>query len=317
MDLKALFLKQKVMRKVVISLVPIVALSTYLFGLRVIILLSVVTAAGILSEYAIMRYINGSSVKVSEAVLVTCFLYALTLPPGIPYWVAVVGIVFGVVFGKGVFGGFGKNIFNPALVGRCFIYVSFPTYMTIKWVNPFNSFPGGFLKYDGGVDALTSATPIILFNKTGETVEYLRLLLGNVSGSLGETSALLIIAVGIYLALTRTASWKIMVSCVGSFLAISTLFYFTGVVKADPIFSILTGGFLFAVVFMATDPISAPSNDRSKVIYGIIIGLIAFTIRSFSLFAEGIMFAILIANTFAPLIDRHVKEFMAKGKVKA
>ncbi|MCX7843455.1 MAG: RnfABCDGE type electron transport complex subunit D, partial [Clostridia bacterium] len=276
-----------------------------------------VTIAGAACEYAIMRYANGKNAKVSEAVLVTCFLFTLTLPPATPYWVAVIGIVFGVFFGKGVFGGFGKNIFNPALVGRCFIYISFPSHMTISWTKPFSGFPGGFLRYFAGMDAVTSATPMIALKKTGEAAGYLELFLGNISGSLGETSALLILLSAAYLVYTKTASWKIMLSCSASLIILNSILYFSGIVKHDPLFSVLSGGFLFAVVYMATDPVSAPSNETSKVIYGALIGTVAMVIRSFSLFAEGIMFAILIGNTFAPLIDKHVKDFEAKRKVAA
>lgn len=305
------------MRKVLLSLIPILLFSTWLFGLRTLALLAVVTAAGIVCEYLIMRYINGKTAKVSEAVLVSCFLYTLTLPPSIPYWVAVAGILFGVFFGKGVFGGFGKNIFNPALVGRCFVYVAFPAYMTIRWTKPFSGFPGGLTAYSGGMDAVTSATPMIAAQKTGQLPDYLHLFLGTISGSLGETSALLILLAAVYLIVTKTASWKLMLACAGSFTVLNGVLYLTGIVASDPLFSILSGGFLFATVFMVTDPVSAPSHEVSKILYGIVIGITALLIRSFSLFTEGIMFAILIANMFAPLIDRNVKEFLAKRKVTA
>jgi Na+-transporting NADH:ubiquinone oxidoreductase subunit B len=310
-------MQQKLMRKVVISLIPILLFSTWLYGLRTLLLLTVVTAAGILCEFLIMRYTNGNAAKVSEAVLVSCFLYTLSLPPAIPYWVAVVGILFGVFFGKGVFGGFGKNIFNPALVGRCFVYVAFPAYMTIRWTKPFTGFPGGFVRYFDGLDAVTSATPMIAAQKTGEMPDYLQLFLGSISGSLGETSALLILLAAVYLTVTKTASWKLMVSCFVGFTVLNTVLYLTGIIPSDPLFSILSGGFLFATVFMVTDPISAPSHEVSKILYGVLIGSLSVIIRSFSLFTEGIMFAILIANMFAPLIDRNVKEFFAKRKVTA
>jgi Na+-transporting NADH:ubiquinone oxidoreductase subunit B len=310
-------MQQKLMRKVVISLIPILLFSTWLYGLRTLLLLTVVTAAGILCEFLIMRYTNGKAAKVSEAVLVSCFLYTLSLPPAIPYWVAVVGILFGVFFGKGVFGGFGKNIFNPALVGRCFVYVAFPAYMTIRWTKPFTGFPGGFVRYFDGLDAVTSATPMIAAQKTGEMPDYLQLFLGSISGSLGETSALLILLAAVYLTVTKTASWKLMVSCFVGFTVLNTVLYLTGIIPSDPLFSILSGGFLFATVFMVTDPISAPSHEVSKILYGVLIGSLSVIIRSFSLFTEGIMFAILIANMFAPLIDRNVKEFFAKRKVTA
>lgn len=315
--LKDYFLKQKMMTRVLISLLPILLLSIYLFGLRTLVLLAVVTITGILCEYGIMRLINGSKAKVSEAVLVTCLLFTLSLPPSVPYWVAMVGIAFGVVFGKCVFGGFGKNIFNPALVGRCLIYVSFPAHMTVAWSRPFTDFPGGLIRWSGGADALTSATPMLTFNKEGIITDYFQLFLGNIAGSLGETSALLIIIAAIYLIATKTASWKIIVSTIGSFAVLSSILYFTGAIQTDPLFSVLSGGFLFAAVFMATDPISAPKQEASKIIYGVLIGVTALIIRSFSLFTEGIMFAVLIVNAFVPLIERNVKAYKNRKKVTA
>ncbi len=305
------------MTRVLISLLPLLLASVYLFGLRTLVLLSVVTITGIVSEYAIMRLINGDKAKVSEAVLVTCLLYTLTLPPSVPFWIAALGIAFGVVFGKCVFGGFGKNIFNPALVGRCFIYVAFPAHMTITWAQPYTGLLGGFVKWSSGVDAMTSATPMILLGKEGIVTDYLRLFLGNISGSLGETSALLILLAGIYLIVTKTASWKIIVSSLVTFAVFSAILYFTGVIEADPLFSILSGGFLFATVFMATDPVSAPKQELSKYIYGALIAIVAMIIRAFSLFTEGIMFAILIVNAFVPLIDRNIKILKSKKKTES
>ena len=313
--IKNYFLKQKIMTRVLISLLPVLLASVYFFGLRTLVLLSVVTITGIISEYGIMRLIDGNKAKVSEALFVTCLLFTLTLPPSVPFWIAAVGIAFGVVFGKCVFGGFGRNIFNPALVGRCLIYVSFPAYMTIAWAEPFSGFPGGFISWSGGVDAMTSATPMILLNKEGIITDHLRLFLGNISGSLGETSALLILVAAVYLIVTKTASWKIIVSCLASFAVFGSILYLTGVIEADPLFSILSGGFLFAAVFMATDPISAPKQEVSKYIYGALIGVVAMVIRAFSIFTEGIMFAILIVNAFVPLIDRNIK--MLNDRIKA
>ncbi|MHB8962410.1 MAG: RnfABCDGE type electron transport complex subunit D [Saccharofermentanales bacterium] len=307
-----LFMKQKMMTKVLISLAPILLFSIWLFGLRTLLLLAVVTVTGILSEYGILRMINGDKTKVSEAVLVSCVLFTLTLPPSTPVWVAMVGIAFGVIFGKCVFGGFGRNIFNPALVGRCLIYVSFPAYMTVSWSKPFAGFPGGLLRYDGGIDAMTAATPMLQLNNTGAATSYLSLFFGNTAGSLGETSALLILAAAVYLIITKTASWRIMVSCLVSFSALNAILYWIGTGKADPLFAVLSGGFLFATVFMATDPVSAPQNETAKVIYGLLIGILAVVIRTFSIFTEGIMFAILIANTFAPLIDRQVRQLAVR-----
>ena len=314
MNLKTLFLWQKPMQRVKISLIPIVLLATYFYGLRVLVLQAIVLLAGMIAEYLIMRTIQGDKTKITEAVHVTSILFALSLPPTVPYWVAVVGIIFGVVFAKGVFGGFGRNIFNPALAARCFVYVSFPSQMTIQWAKPMSGFPGGFLKYSSAPDMITSATPIITMNKTGQSTSLLSLFLGNVSGSMGETSAVLILLAAIFLIVTKTASWKIIVSTIASFGIISTLFFFIGLTQVDPLFAILSGGFMFGAVFMATDPVSAPKDDTTRIIYGVLIGLITFIIRRYSLFTEGLMFAILIANMFVPLLERTVKELSAKRK---
>ncbi len=316
LELKKYFMKQKMMRKVLYSLLPVLLFAIYAFGLRIIALLAVVLICGVLTEYIIMRSIQKEKAKVSEAVLVSCMLFTLTLPPATPFWVAGVGIVFGILFGKGVFGGFGKNIFNPALVGRCFIYISFPSFMTIDWVKPFTSFPGGFIKYLPSVDAITSVTPLITFNKTGEIIGTMDLLFGRVAGSLGETFALLIFLSAIYLVVTKTASWKLMVSTLLSFTILNTILYFSNVTAANPIFSLLSGGLMFGIVFMVTDPISAPKDDTSRIIYGTLIGLITALIRIFGLFAEGMMFAILIGNMFVPLIERTIKERKSKKKNK-
>ncbi len=316
MDVSSIFMKQKLMRRVIISLIPILLFAIYLFGWRVLILLALVSGAGVSTEYYMLRKFSqgNKTPKVSEAVLVTCFLYVLTLPPAIPFWVATVGILLGLFLGKMVFAGFAKNIFNPALLGRCFIFISFPNYMTANWSQPFSSFPGGLLRYSGGIDVVTNATPLGLAS-SGELTSYIGLFVGSMPGSLGETSALLILLAAAYLIYTRTASWKIMAACSLTALSLSSVLYLTGIYGHDPIFTLLTGGFLFGVVFMATDPISAPSNEQAKIVYGMIIGFLVVIIRGFAVFTEGMMFAILIANTFVPLLDMKVKEYIQSKKV--
>lgn len=316
MDLKNKFQKQKIMRTVIYSLIPIVLYSVYLFGLRTLLLLAVVMVCGVFSEYIVMRSINGKKAKVSEAVLVSCILFTLTLPPSVPFWVAAVGIIFGIVFGKAVFGGFGKNIFNPALVGRCFIYISFPSFMTVSWTKPFTGFPGGLIRFTNSIDAATSATPLIDFNNTGTIANYFKLFFGQISGSLGETASVLIIAAGIFLIIKKAASWKVMVSCAAGFGLLSAVLWLSGITAADPLFSILSGGFIFGTVFMATDPVSAPKTDAARIIYGLAIGLITAVIRIFGLFVEGVMFAILTANMFVPLIERMLNDLKSRKSQK-
>lgn len=305
------FMKQTMMRKVLYSLVPIILVGTYFYGLRVLLLHGLVTFLACSVEWIFVRK---TTRKISEAVIVTAILYTLTLPPRIPFWIASLGIIFGVLFGKMVFGGFGKNPFNPALVGRAFIYVSFPHFMTVEWIEPVNKLLGGFTTYS--VDALSQATPLLMYRSSGTVLPYKDLLLGNVAGSIGETSGLLIILAGIYLLWTKTASKETTFSLLISFLITDAAFYYSGFSQVPhPLYGLLAGGLLFGAVFMATDPISSPKTKEGKMIYGTIIGIITVVIRGFALFAGGIMFAILIGNTFAPIIDEGVK--YVKGRQKA
>ncbi len=304
------FMKQKMMRKVIYSLIPIILAGTYFFGLRVLLLLAITTITACTVEWVFVR---NNTKKISEAVLVTAILYTLTLPPRTPFWIAILGIIFGVLFGKMVFGGFGKNPFNPALVGRAFIYVSFPKFMTVEWIEPIKGPLGGLSTYS--VDAVSQATPLLMYRSEGIVLPYQQLLIGNIAGSIGETSALLIILAGIYLMYTNTASKETIVGVIGGFLITDAAFYFLGYSQVpNPLYGLLAGGLLFGAIFMATDPISSPKTKEAKIIYGALIGLVTVVIRGFALFAGGIMFAILISNTFAPILDEAVKYMKARQK---
>lgn len=308
------FKKQKMMRTVLLSLAPIIVFSVYNYGLRVLLLLFLVTITGAGIEYLWEKHYGN---KPSEAIFVTCALYTMTLPPTIPFWIALIGILFGVVFGKMVFGGFGRNVFNPALVGRAFIYINFPNPMTIVWNEAARGFPGGFLTYMTPViDGVSEATPMILYNYTGKITDLGSLFLGNIPGAAGETFKILIILAAIYMIYTKTASWEIMAGCLIGFLATGSLMYFAygGI---NPLHGLMMGGFLFGTVFMATDPISAAKTKKGKWIFGIIIGLVTVLIRALSLFNGGMMFAILMGNTFAPIIDYFVKGAEDRKKRKA
>lgn len=313
---KEFFIPQKMMRTVLIAMILPILFGTYLFGLRVLVMLATVIAAGTLTEYLFAKRYKK---KVSEAVLVSCILYTLTLPAHMPIWMAVVGIVFGIFFGKMVFGGFGTNPFNPALVARAFVYVNFPEPMTIAWTNISKGFPGGFGTYlNAPIDAVTEATPMILFNNMGEKAASLAdSFLGFVPGAIGETSAMIILICAAYLIWKKVASWEVMVGSVVGFLTLQTiLFYATDLQVMDPIYAVFMGGFLFATVFMATDPISCCKTKEGKFIFGFIVGIVTVLIRAMSLFNGGAMFAVLIANTFGPIIDVAVRKLKARNKAK-
>ncbi|MBZ2174419.1 RnfABCDGE type electron transport complex subunit D [Schnuerera sp. xch1] len=313
--LKAHFIKQKMMRTVIVSLIPLILTSIYFFGWRSLILLMVVTIFGISTEWI---YEKKQNKKISEAILVTCILYTLTLPARTPFWIASIGIVFGVFFAKEVFGGFGRNLFNPALVARAFVYISFPEPLTAQWSIPAVGFPGGFVKYlTKNIDVLSQSTPMLTFRETGFIEPLDSLLLGNVAGSLGETSAILIIIAGIYLLYKKVAAWQTMTGVIAGFMIANTVFYILGSSQIpNPIFGILSGGFLFGTVFMVTDPISSPKTKGGKWIYGILIGIVTVIIRGYALFAGGMMFSILIGNTFAPIIDEGIKYVKKMKKEK-
>lgn len=309
------FMKQMMMRKVVYALIPVTLAGVYFFGWRVLTLMLVVNLFGCLTEWVFVRK---TTKKITEAVLVTNFLFTLTLPPSTPYWIAIIGIIFGVLFGKMVFGGFGKNPFNPALVGRAFIYINFPDFLTMRWTRPVDGILGGFTSYTGEtIDAITTSTPMLIYRGTGEQLPLLDVFLGNVAGSIGETSALLIILAGIYLIYTKTAAKETIFSVLTGFLVMSSIFYFAGFEEVlNPIYGLLSGGILFGAVFMATDPISSPKTFEGRIVYGLLIGSVTVIIRGFALFAGGIMFAILIGNTFAPIFDEIVNEIKSSKKAK-
>ena len=319
--LNNIFLKQKIMRRVALSLLPIFLFSSYLYGWRPLILLAISYIFGVLTEY-IMEKRRGK--KVSEAVLVTCTLYALSLPPATPIWIAIVGIIFGVLFGKELFGGFGRNIFNPAIVGRLFIYITFPTRLGSAWLTPGNF--GRLAENASGVDALTAATPLVTF-RAGEQLpnlmerlfgieasQGLNMFLGFRAGSIGESSVLLILIAAIYLVATKTAQWRLIASTLIAEIIVIGAFYISGLTPFfRPDYALMSGSLLYVAVFMCTDPVSAPNKPLAQWVYGALIGTVAVVIRSFSGFPEGTSFAVMMGNVFASLLD---EIFPAKKKKK-
>lgn len=305
---------QPMMTRVLVACCPAILGSVYFFGWRCLGVLIVVSAVGLACEGA-FTWPKGKGA--SEAVFVTAVLYALILPPTIPFWMAAVGIAFAVVFGKMAFGGFGANIFNPAMTGRCFVYICFPVAMTARWAAPATqtSALAGLAKW--GVDAVSMATPLDAY-KAGETVDAWSLCWGNVAGSMGETSALLILLGAGYLLVTKTASWQIMAACLGGCIASSGVLHLVDpAAVAGPVFQVLAGGLLFGTVFMATDPVSASHTALGKWVYAAFVGALTVVMRGYSNFSCGFMFALLIANTFNPLLDSLITEWQNKRKPQA
>jgi Na+-transporting NADH:ubiquinone oxidoreductase subunit B len=312
---------QPPMRRVLLALMAPAAASIWFFGWRALVVVAVVGLVGFLTEYVFGRFTKQG---VSSSIFVTCLLFALSLPPTIPLWIAAVGIAFGVVFGKMAYGGFGRNVFNPALVGRAFIYVSFAGPMTTRWLDPatsvsgFLSLPsgaGGFARYTA--DAVSAATPLGLI-ASGERVDLLRLLWGNVSGCLGETSGALLALGGLFIIWKKAASWRIVLSSFSAFLVLESILWLAGVSRAaEPLSAILSGGVVLGLFFMATDPVSAAQTQAGRWIYGALVGSLIALIRVFSAWPEGTMFAILLGNTFAPIVDYLVRQRQEAAKRKA
>jgi Na+-transporting NADH:ubiquinone oxidoreductase subunit B len=294
-------MKQKPMLKVCYGLLPMVAASVYFFGWRSLLLLVLITLAGLITE-AIFTWRQDK--PITQAVLVTCIIFHLSLPPTIPVYMALIGIVVAVAFGKMIFGGFGKNLFNPAMVGRCFIYINFPYAMTGQFADPWWGGLAGLVGWTPGVDAMTRATPLMVLRNGGE-VEWLNLFWGNVSGSMGETSAILILLGGAYIVYQKVASWRLVTSCLLGGVMMDLLLYFSGVPNVPlPWTSLAAGSFLFGTFFVVTEPVSGPKKPVGQWSYGFLIGCLVIILRVYSNFAAGVMFAVLIMNAFAPWLDR-------------
>ncbi len=309
---KKIFQMQKVMLRVCYALIPLVCVSIYLFGWRSLSLIAVTFIFGIVTE-AFFTFRRDR--PVTSAVFVTCMVYSLSLPPPLPFWMAIIGIVVGVAMGKMVFGGFGQNVFNPAMVGRCFIYITFPIEMTNRWIEPFWGGIAGLATWSTPVDAVTRATPLMDI-QAGLGISLERLFIGNISGSLGETSALLILLGGAYLIYKKAAPWRLAVSCLMGGIILSNIFYGLGLPSiASPISTLLSGSFLFGTAFVATEPISGAKTKPGQWIYGFMIGGLTVILRGFSNFSEGIMFSVLLMNAFVPVLDQIVRQVQAPKKV--
>lgn len=248
--------------------------------------------------------------EIGEAFLVTSLLFPLIMPPSVPLWQTAVAISIGIVLGKEVFGGTGKNIVNPALISRAVLFFSYPTSMSgdTIWV---------------GVDSFSKATPLAEFSTSGSTSYSMTdVFLGFIPGSMGETSTLACIIGAIILIYTGIGSWRIILSSVSGLLVITSVFYFTGsstnhMFAVTPLQHLLVGGFAFGVVFMATDPVSASMTLGGKYFYGFLIGAMTAIIRIINpAYPEGVMLAILFCNIMAPLIDHFVVESAVKRREK-
>ncbi|HDH51358.1 MAG TPA: RnfABCDGE type electron transport complex subunit D [Nitrospirae bacterium] len=316
----------RIMWSVNLALLPVFIMSVYYFGPRAVYVTGLCVLACVLSEYAFQKWLRRKVTISDGSAFLTGLLLGMNLPPGVPFYIPLVGSVVAIIITKQLFGGLGYTIFNPALIGRAFVLISFPKLMTI-WYKPTSAFVG--------LDATTTATPLGILKEggLGQLLEifgdkmhlYEKLFLGNTAGSLGETSAIALLIGAGYLFYKRYITWHIPLSFLatvgvlawifgGKDIETGKLIFFAG----DPLIHLLSGGLILGAFFMATDYVTVPTLRKGQIIFGVGCGLITMLIRLKGGFPEGVMFAILLMNCFSPLIDRQVrtKPFGAVGEKK-
>jgi len=298
---------KKIMYSVVFALLPALGWSFFVFGIPALLVTLVSVVMCLLSEFVIQKYLLKEKPSITDgSALITGILLAMNVPSSLPLWMIALRALFSIGIAKMTFGGLGNNPFNPALVGRVFLLISFPVQMT-TW------------PIAGAVDGTTGATPLGLIKeglKTGKPIaeltsqlpSYSDLFLGNMGGSLGEVSALLLLIGLVFMLVRKVITWHIPVAVIGS------MFIFTGILNLinpaeyiNPMYHLLTGGALLGAIFMATDMVTSPVTKTGQLIYGAGIGLITILIRVWRAYPEGMSFAILIMNAFTPLINIYVK----------
>ena len=301
----------RLMYNVVLALIPALAVTLFYFGIEalVVTLISILTCLAF--EFLLQKFVLKVKPSITDgSALVTGLLLAFNLPSNLPWWIVIIGAMVAIGVGKMTFGGLGKNPFNPALVGRVFLLVSFPVQMT-SWPLPMA------MRMD--TDAITGATPLaivkeglakgdLMSNISSQIPSHMELFMGTMGGSLGEIAAFALLIGLLWMLFTKVITWHIPISI------IATISVFTGILwfinpeaNADPLFHLLTGGVMLGAIFMATDYVTSPMHPKGMWIFGIGIGLITVIIRVWGAYPEGISFAILIMNAFVPLINRYIK----------
>ncbi len=283
------FRTNRIMLDVVIALLPALAVGIWVLGLRALLVTAVSILCAVGFEWLWCLITKGRNTVWDGSALVTGLLLAMTLPVSVPLWQVAVGCFFAVIVIKAVFGGLGQNIFNPALAARAFMLLIFPA---------------GITHYPG-LDGVTSATPLHqMVMGTVPTESLTDLLLGNCPGSIGEISALALIAGGIYLVIRRVISPRIPAAYIASLAVLSLIFHKTDNALVWSAYSVLSGGLLLGAIFMATDYVTSPVTARGQILYGVLCGVLTLLLRYFGLFPEGVTYAILLMNACVWLIDR-------------
>jgi len=307
---------KKIMYRVILALLPALIWSVVVFGWDAMRVTLIAVTACVVIEYLLQRFVLKVSPTVTDgSAALTGLLLAFNVPASIPWWIILLGSFFAIAIAKLSFGGLGANIFNPALVGRVFLLISFPVQMTTWPVSKMTS-----------TDAVTAATPLGILKESlfsGKPLSEVSvnlpgadaLFIGNMGGSLGEISAALLILGGIYLLWKRVITWQIPVSILATMAVYAAVFWLVDPGKfMDPLFHILAGGAILGAIYMATDMVTSPMTGKAQLVYGAGIGIITMTIRLFGAYPEGISFAILIMNGVTPLLNYYIKPTRFGGK---
>ena len=299
----------RIMWSVVLSLLPVVGASIWFFGPSAVLVFGASIAGCLLTERLFGERRNSLA---DGSAMITGLLLGMCLPAGFPLWMAFLGGVFAIAFGKIIFGGLGQNVFNPALLGRAFLQAAFPVAITTWpvrgsdwWALAGDNFAVPLMS-PSMVDAVTGATPLgnLKFGDDPVATPLLELLLGSTGGSLGETSALLILLGGVYLAIRGHLNWHIPVSILVSVFAFSWVFYALGLSPFSPLFMLLSGGLMLGAWYMATDMVTSPVTNTGCWIFGVGIGALVVSLRFWGGVPEGVMYAILLMNALVPFINR-------------
>lgn len=308
---------RNLMRDVLIALIPTFAVTVFYYGLSALYVTFIAVASCVIFEYLISRYLLKLGNTIFDlSAIITGVLLGFNLPSSAPWWMIAIGSLAAIGIGKMTFGGLGTNLFNPALVGRVFLLISFPATMT-KFPAPVNT-----------LDAISGATPLTYVKEAvaagtplsevmGNFSE-LMMLVGNKAGSIGEIASIAIILGGLYMIFRKVITWHIPVAVLGSIFAFSGILWLcNSEVYLNPFFQILSGGALLGAIFMATDYVTSPMSAKGMLIYGVGIGVITILIRTWGGYPEGISFAILIMNAVTPLLNKYTKPKRFGEKIKA
>lgn len=291
---------QKNMLYVVLALLPAYLVALYCFGVGALVVSAIAVASCVGFEAFIQRFVLKTKVSISDgSAALTGLLLAMNLPSNLPWWMVIIGSMAAIGLGKMCYGGLGNNLFNPALVGRVFLLISFPAAMT-TWPIP-DPFSMAYM------DAQTAATPLSLMKFDQMLPPILSTIIGNEGGSMGEVSAIALLLGGLFLIWKKVITWHIPVSI------LATVAVFTGIMHLvdpmtyeNPLWHLCSGGLLLGAIFMATDYVTSPMTTRGQLLYGVGIGLITVVIRLWGSYPEGVSFAILLMNAATPLIDKYI-----------